>query len=202
MKKKKIIFIWLLLCIFLLSFIIYKKVSNFTKETQNDQWIIQEIKIKNDYKIINDFSEWTFWCSKSDLYYINDEKKYNIIKSFYDNDWGLVCSFDIKYFDENNVDVYFCYAQGAWSWECYYALMRYDLIKNKFKYIKSWFNLDLMFDKAFSYRFWFYYGSLFKKTDFNFFGLYNYIPEDKSKYTKEFLDRFLNYLEENNLLIK
>ena len=50
MKKKKIILICLVLCIFLLSFTIYKKVSTFTKETQNGQWIIQEIKIKNDYK--------------------------------------------------------------------------------------------------------------------------------------------------------
>ena len=201
MKKKKIIFIWLLLCIFLLSFIIYKKVSNFTKETQNGQWIIQEIKIKNDYKIINDFFEWTFWCSKSDLYYIKDEKKYNIIKSFYDNDWGLVCSFDIKYFDENNVDIYFCYAQGAWSWECDYALMRYDLSKNKFKYIKSWFNLDLFFDLPF-YKFWFYLTTLFKKSDLIFLDYCKYSPEDSSKYTDEYLDRFLNYLEENNLLIK
>lgn len=202
MKKKKIIFIWLLLCIFLLSFTIYKKVSTFTKQIETNLWAIQEVNFENNYKIVNDFKNWVFWCNKSNLYYQKNNKSYDIFKSIHDKERGIRCSFDIKYFDENNVDVYFCYAQGAWSWECYYALMRYDLIKNKFKYVKSWFNLDLMFDKAFSYRFWFYYGSLFKKTDFNFFGLYNYIPEDKSKYTKEFLDRFLIYLENNNLLIK
>ena len=68
MKKKKIIFIWLLLCIFLLSFIIYKKVSTFTKQIETNLWAIQEVNFENKYKIVNDFKNWVFWCNKSNLY--------------------------------------------------------------------------------------------------------------------------------------
>ena len=40
----------------------------------------------------------------------------------------------------------------------------------------------------------------FKKSDLIFLDYCKYSPEDSSKYPDEYLDRFLNYLEENGYL--
>jgi hypothetical protein len=94
-------------------------------------WVISATDKNN---VTQNIMPLNFVWEKSEIYY--EKPPYFL---YYKKESNFFCPLDIKYIKENILEIPICYSWWGGSGECYYALMNYNLVSQKWTYKKSWF---------------------------------------------------------------
>lgn len=194
-NKKKII-LWIFLIFFInfsnnLYWKFYKTKNPNFLEKHTDFWKTQILKINDNTFVKNTYKFSHNVCREWKTQLIKNNSVKNILEN---TNWGMIpCVFKFEQINKNNIRFYICYEWWAWSWECSYAKMNYNLNSWLWNYQDSWYYIVWQEERIKNLKL--SSKEFFRHIKFNFyiFFIENFIHQENFK-------NFLNYFIENNLL--